>query len=46
VRLDEAFYRALREHPVPVSEGALRAIGPRSMTLDVYIWLASTLFIL
>ena len=40
VRLDEAFYRALREHPVPVSEGALRAIGPRSMTLDVYIWLA------
>ena len=40
VRLDEAFYRALREHPVPVSETALKAIGPRSMTLDVYIWLA------
>ena len=40
VRLDEAFYRALRDHPVPVSEAALRAIGPRSMTLDVYIWLA------
>lgn len=40
VMLDEAFYRALREHPVPVSEGALQAIGPRSMTLDVYIWLA------
>jgi hypothetical protein len=40
VRLDEAFYRALCDHPVPVSEQALKAIGPRSMTLDVYIWLA------
>jgi hypothetical protein len=40
VRLDEAFFRALRDHPVPVSEGALRAIGPRSMSLDVYVWLA------
>jgi hypothetical protein len=40
VRLDEAFYRALCEHPVPVSETALRAIGPRSMALDVYVWLA------
>jgi hypothetical protein len=28
VLLDEDFYRALREHPVPVSEAALRAIGP------------------
>lgn len=40
VRLDEAFFKALRDHPVPVSEGALKAIGPRSMSLDVYIWLA------
>lgn len=40
VILDEDFYRALREHPVPVSEAALRAIGPRSMVIDVYIWLA------
>lgn len=40
VLLNEEFYRALREHPVPVSENALRAIGPRSMVLDVYIWLA------
>src|SRR5208283_825391 len=40
VLLDEDFYRALREHPVPVSEAALRAIGPRSMVIDVYIWLA------
>src|SRR6476659_3986908 len=40
VLLDEDFYRALHEHPVPVSESALRAIGPRSMVIDVYIWLA------
>jgi len=40
VMLDEDFFRALREHPVPVNETALRAIGPRSMVLDVYVWLA------
>ncbi|MGE0370723.1 MAG: replication protein RepA [Gammaproteobacteria bacterium] len=40
VLLNEEFYRALREHPVPLSESALRAIGPRSMVLDIYIWLA------
>ena len=40
VLLNEEFYRALREHPVPVSESALSAIGPRSMVIDVYIWLA------
>lgn len=40
VLLNEQFYEALLAHPVPVSEAALRAIGPRSMVLDVYIWLA------
>ena len=40
VLLNEEFYRALREHPVPLSESALRAIGPRSMVIDTYIWLA------
>jgi len=40
VLLDEDFYRALRDHPVPLSEKALRAIGPKSMTIDVYVWLA------
>lgn len=40
VVLNEEFYRALREHPVPVSETGLKAIGPRSMAIDVYIWLA------
>ena len=40
VRLDEGFWRSLREHPVPVKEEALRAIGTRSFAIDVYIWLA------
>ena len=40
VLLDEDFYRALCDHPVPLNERALRAIGPRSMTIDVYVWLA------
>jgi Plasmid encoded RepA protein len=30
VLLNEEFFRALREHPVPLAESALRAIGPRS----------------
>lgn len=40
VRLDDGFWRSLREHPVPVREEAVRAIGARSLALDVYIWLA------
>lgn len=40
VLLDEDFYRALRDHPVPVSESARHAIGPRSLVIDIYIWLA------
>ena len=40
VQSNEEFYRALIEHPVPVSETALKAIGPRSLVIDVYIWLA------
>jgi hypothetical protein len=40
VRLDEGFWRSLREHPVPVREEAIRAIGTRSLAIDVYIWLA------
>ena len=38
VLLNEEFYQALRDHPVPLSESALRAIGSRSMVID--IWLA------
>ena len=40
VRLDDGFWKSLKEHPVPVREEALRAIGTRSFAIDVYIWLA------
>ena len=37
VLLEEEFYSALLEHPVPISKVALRAIGPRSTVIHVYI---------
>ena len=40
VRLDPSFWQSLKEHPVPVREEAIRAIGTRSLAIDVYIWLA------
>lgn len=40
VVLDEVFYDALRNHPVPLREAALRELSDRSTSLDVYIWLA------
>lgn len=40
VRLDEGFWQSIREHPVPVREEAIQAIGARSLAIDVYIWLA------
>ena len=40
VRLDEGFWQSLRNHPVPVREEAIRVIGTRSLTIDVYVWLA------
>lgn len=40
VTLNEAFYRSLIDHPVPVSETALREIGNKSLAIDVYIWTA------
>jgi hypothetical protein len=40
VVLDEIFYAALRDHPVPVLESAIRQLRDRSMSLDIYVWLA------
>jgi Plasmid encoded RepA protein len=40
VVLDEAFYAALRDHPVPLLEAAIRQLRDRSMSLDIYVWLA------
>ena len=40
VRLGDTFLRSLREHPVPVREEAVKAIGTRSMAIDISVWLA------
>ncbi|MDQ2801284.1 MAG: replication protein RepA, partial [Pseudomonadota bacterium] len=40
VVLDETFYQALRDHPVPLLEAAIRQLRDRSMSLDIYVWLA------
>lgn len=40
VQLSETFYAALRDHPVPLAEPAIRQISHDSSAIDVYIWLA------
>jgi hypothetical protein len=40
VVLDEIFWKALRDHPVPLQETAIRELRDRSMSLDLYVWLA------
>ncbi len=40
VSLDEGFWASFREHPVPVREEDVFALGIRSMAMDVYIRLA------
>jgi len=40
VVLDETFFNALSEHPVPLLEAAIRELRERSMSLDIYVWLA------
>lgn len=40
VRLSDQFFQALKEHPVALNETALRIISNRSLSLDIYIWLA------
>jgi len=40
VLLDETFFRALQAHPVPLQECAIRELHDRSMSLDIYVWLA------
>jgi hypothetical protein len=34
------FNAALRDHPVPLLEAAIRQLRDRSMSLDIYVWLA------
>lgn len=40
VQLSERFFMELKRHPVPVQEGAIRALSNNSQALDVYCWLA------
>lgn len=40
VTLGETFFRALKAHPVPISETAVRRISEESLVIDIYIWLA------
>lgn len=40
VELNEKFFRALKEHPVPLLDVAIRQISGKSLALDIYIWLA------
>ena len=40
VRLDDGYWESLKAHPVPVRDEAIQAIGMRSMSIDIYIWLA------
>lgn len=40
VILSESFFKALKEHAVPLEERAIRNISHSSMAIDVYCWLA------
>ncbi|HYF86153.1 replication protein RepA [Azospirillum sp.] len=46
VRLSDSFFQALKEHPVPVWEPAMKLIAGKSMAIDVYVWLAYRLHVL
>ena len=46
VTLSAEYFNALQTHPVPVWEPAIREINNRSMSLDIYIWLAYRLHVL
>src|SRR3954447_24325422 len=40
VIIDDVFFQALRKHPVPLLESSIRQLKDKSMSLDIYIWLA------
>jgi Plasmid encoded RepA protein len=39
-RLSEGFFEALKRHPIPLEEAAIRALSNNSAALDCYLWLA------
>ena len=40
VVISQTFFDALRKHPVPIWEPAIRQISNQSMAIDTYVWLA------
>jgi len=46
VVLSESFYKALKDHAVPLEERAIRHISNSSMAIDTYCWLAYRLHVL
>lgn len=39
-RLSQTFFDQLRKHPIPLEEGAIKALSNNSAALDCYVWLA------
>lgn len=39
-RLSDAFFQQLKKHPIPLEEGAIKALSNNSAALDCYVWLA------
>jgi hypothetical protein len=39
VELTESFFQAMKAHPVPLWEPALRVISNQSLVIDIYVWL-------
>lgn len=46
VRISESFFTALKAHPVPIWEPAIKHIQNNSLALDAYVWLAYRLHVL
>ncbi|WP_319799640.1 replication protein RepA [Acidisoma silvae] len=45
-QLSEGFFEALKKHPIPLEEAAIRALNNNPAALDCYIWLAYRLHVL
>lgn len=39
-QLSDAFFQQLTKHPIPLEEGAIKALSNNSAALDCYVWLA------
>ena len=46
VELDDAFFKSLTEHPLPLREAAIKQLCGRSTALDLYIFLSYRLHVL